>query len=233
MGIFRGPNFTRNGLVLSIDAGSYRSYIGNGTSVKDVSRNGKNGTLTNGASFNSSNGGVFSFDGVDDYISIPNSSTINPNSGSFSIICWVNSDPSNDGDSWDLWVGKRSGGSNGYYVGANNPSGVRFMIGNDANSRTDTGFISYTFNTWAMFTAILNRTDNTQTIIRNNYEETAVTTPSGGNYYNTGTLSIGGDIGVNAYYVNGKIGNVLMYNTALTPERVGEIFNATKKRYGL
>jgi hypothetical protein len=107
------------------------------------------------------------------------------------------------------------------------------MIGNDANSRTDTGFISYTFNTWAMFTAILNRTDNTQTIIRNNYEETAVTTPSGGNYYNTGTLSIGGDIGVNAYYVNGKIGNVLMYNTALTPERVGEIFNATKKRYGL
>jgi hypothetical protein len=233
MGIFRGPNFTRNGLVLSIDAGSYRSYIGSGNNVYDISKNGNNGTLTNGATFNNSNGGVFSFDGVDDYISITNSSTINPNSGSFTIICWVNSDPSIAGDGWDLWIAKRSGGSNGYYVGANNPSGVRFMIGNDASSRTDTGFIGYTFNTWAMFTAILNRTDNTQTIIRNNYDETATTTPSGGNYYNTGALSIGGDIGINAYYVNGKVGKVLMYNRALTSTQVGEIFNATKKRFNL
>jgi hypothetical protein len=226
-------NIITRGLVLHLDASALESYVGSGTNWYDISGNGNDGTLTNGPTFSSGNQGCINFDGTNDYLSVSNSSTINPNNGSFTIICWVNSDPSIAGDGWDLWVAKRSNGSNGYYVGANNPSGVRFVLGNDANSRTDTGFISYTFNTWAMFTAILNITDNTQTIIRNNYEETATTTPTGGNYYNTGALSIGGDIGINAYYVTGKIGSVLIYNIALSQTQVGQIYNVQKARFGL
>lgn len=222
-----------DGLVLNLNAADPNSYPGSGTTWIDISGNGNNGTLTNGPTFSSGNGGVIVFDGVNDYVAITNSSTINPNNGSFSIVCWVNSDPSSGGDGWDLWVAKRQGGSNGYYVGGNNPSGVRFMLGNDAGSRTDTGFIGYTFNTWAMFTAILDRSANTQTIIRNNFDQTASTTPAGGNYYNTGTLSVGGDIGINAYYVNGKIANVLLYNIALSNQQVTQIYNATKARFGL
>lgn len=201
--------------------------------IADISGNGNFGTSINSPIYNNSNGGNLTFNGTNQYISVANSSSINPNTGSFTIIVWANSDPSNGGDGWDLWVAKRSNGNNGYYVGANNPLGVKFMIGNDANSRTDTGFITYTYNTWAMYTAILDRTANTQTIIKNNYEETSSATPSGGNYSNTGALSIGGDIGINAYYVNGKVSIVQMYNRALTTSEVGQIFNAFRGRFGI
>ena len=228
-----GPDLVQDGLVLALDAADKNSYRGTGTTWSDLSGTNNTGTLINGPIFSSANRGVIVFDGVDDYVSIPNSSTLNPNTGSFSIVCWVNSDPSNGGDGWDLWVGKRITGSNGYYVGANNPSGARFIVANDASSRTDTGFIGYTFNTWAMFTSILNRENNTQTIIRNDFAESSTVTPSGGNYNNSGVLSIGADIGVNSFFVNGRIGPVLIYNRALTTAQVTQNYNATKGRYGL
>lgn len=199
----------------------------------DLTGRGNNGTLTNGPIYNISNRGSFVFDGTNDYIAIPNSSSVNPNTGSFSIVAWVNSDPSIAGDGWDLWVAKRTTGTNGYYLGVNHPSGVRFMIGNNADSRTDTGFISYTYNTWAMYTAILNVSANTQTVIKNNYEETSTVTPSGGTYSNTGTLSIGADIGINAFYVNGRVAIVRLYNRALTATEVAQNFNSMRSRFGI
>ena len=231
---FLGQNIVTNGLTINLDAANKDSYPGTGTTWTDLSGNGNNGTLTNGPLFLSNqNGGVIAFDGVDDYVGIANNSTINPNNGSFTIVCWVNSDPSSGGDGWDLWVAKRSNGSNGYYVGVNNPSGVRFMAGNNANQRTDTGFIGYTYNTWAMFTAVLDRTANTQTIIRNNFEQSSSVTPSGGTYDNSGTLSIGGDIGIGSYFVNGKQSIVLIYNRALSAAEITQNYNATKTRFGL
>ena len=205
----------------------------------DISKNtissSNNGTLTNGVSYSDSNASSFVFNGTNSYISVPDSTSVNPGTGSFSIVAWVNSDPSNGGDGWDLWVAKRApaNGSNGYYLGVNNPLGAKFMLGNDANSRTDTGYLTYTYNTWAMFTAILDRTANTQTIIKNDNTESSSVTPSGGNYSNTGALSIGGDIGIGAYYVNGKIANVQMYNRALSTSEVSQIFNASRGRFGI
>ena len=230
-----GPSIATSGLILALDAANPRSYSGSGTAWYDLSGNNNNGILTNGPTYNSANGGSIVFDGTDDYASVSNSTVINPGTGSFSIVVWANSDPSIGGDGWDLWVAKRAvaNGSNGYYLGVNNPAGVKFMLGNDANSRTDTGYLTYTYNTWAMYTAILDRTANTQTIIKNNYAESSTTTPSGGNYSNTGALSIGGDIGINAYYVNGKISNVKIYNRALSADEVAQNFNALRGRFGI
>jgi len=248
-----GENIVRDGLVLYLDAKhSYPSKTGIGTTTSgaaapagsstdpdvynwyDMSGYENNGTLINNVGYNAANGGSLVFDGLNDYVSISNSPTVNPNSSSFSIIVWINSDPSNGGDNWDLWVAKRVSGSNGYYLGVNYPDGAKFILGNDASQRTDTGYVSYTYNTWAMFTAILNRETNTQTIIKNNYQETATVTPAGGNYFNTGVLSIGGDIGNGSqFYVNGKISVVQIYNKALTQEEVLQNYNAYKSRFGL
>ena len=173
------------------------------------------------------------FNGINNYISVANSDLVNPGTGSFTIICWVNSDPSVTGDGWDLWVAKRVDGSNGYYVGVNNPLGARFMIGNNVGGRTDTGFISYTYNTWAMFTSILDRTNNTQTIIRNAYEETSTVTPAGGTYSNASNLYIGGDVGLGAFYVNGRQPIVSIYNRALSQSEVIQNYNAFKSRFNL
>lgn len=67
MSVSGGPDIVENGLVLCLDAGNTKSYPGSGTVWTDLSRNGNNGTLTNGPTFNSANGGSIVFDGVDDH----------------------------------------------------------------------------------------------------------------------------------------------------------------------
>jgi hypothetical protein len=61
-----------NGLVLNLDAGFIPSYPTNGTTWYDLSYGGNNGTLTNGPTYNTLDGGSIVFDGVDDETSFTN-----------------------------------------------------------------------------------------------------------------------------------------------------------------
>jgi hypothetical protein len=68
MSFVHSPKIVTNGLVLSLDAGNVKSYPGGGTVWYDKSGNEYNGTLTNGPTFNSSNGGSVVFDGTNDFV---------------------------------------------------------------------------------------------------------------------------------------------------------------------
>lgn len=68
MAFFRGANIVTNGLVLALDAANHRSYPGSGTTWSDLSGNGYSGSLVNGPTFNSANGGSIVFDGTNDYV---------------------------------------------------------------------------------------------------------------------------------------------------------------------
>ncbi|MCH7559369.1 MAG: LamG domain-containing protein [Planctomycetes bacterium] len=62
---------------------------GTGTTANDISGNGHHGTLTNGAQWTTGNlGGAVSFDGTDDYVSVPYSPALNP-ADSFTISVWA------------------------------------------------------------------------------------------------------------------------------------------------
>ncbi len=61
------PSIVLDGLKLYLDAGNAASYAGTGTTWTDLSGNGHNGTLTNGPTYNSANGGSIVFDGTNDY----------------------------------------------------------------------------------------------------------------------------------------------------------------------
>ena len=74
MAISYNPRIVTDGLVLALDAGNPKSYPGSGTTWTDLSGNGNNGTLTNGPTYSSANGGSIVFDGVDDYAEITDSS---------------------------------------------------------------------------------------------------------------------------------------------------------------
>ena len=62
------PNIITDGLVLYLDAANTKSYPGSGTTWRDLSKSQLNGTLTNGPTFNSANGGSIVFDGTNDYV---------------------------------------------------------------------------------------------------------------------------------------------------------------------
>ena len=88
--MFTGPNIIKDGLVLTLDASSQRSYPGSGTTWYDLSGNGNNGTLTNGPTFDSGNGGSIVFDGTNDYVNGPTTnSVIGNNISLISLSAWV------------------------------------------------------------------------------------------------------------------------------------------------
>ena len=64
-----GPNIIEDGLVFAVDAANKKSYPGSGTTWIDLAGS-NNGTLTNGPTFDSGNGGSFDFDGADDSVPI-------------------------------------------------------------------------------------------------------------------------------------------------------------------
>jgi len=76
-----------DGLVLWLDAGTKPSYPGSGTTWTDLSGNRNNGTLTNGPTYSSANGGTIVFDGVNDFAiaSLPSVTSYN----TFTYNVWV------------------------------------------------------------------------------------------------------------------------------------------------
>lgn len=92
MSVYSGPNTIQNGLVLHIDPSNPRSYPGAGSTLFDISGQGNNGTLTNGASvIQGSAGRVLNFDGVDDYVIMGNTlnNIVSGGSSKFSISAWI------------------------------------------------------------------------------------------------------------------------------------------------
>ena len=77
MGVSDGPNIVTEGLVVAVNASDRNSYVGSGTTWRDLTPNQNNGSLTNGPTFNSSNGGNIVFDGSNDYITIVHNSIFN------------------------------------------------------------------------------------------------------------------------------------------------------------
>lgn len=67
---YANSQLVTNGLILALDAGDRNSYPGSGTSWTDLSGNGNHGTLVNGPTYSSTNGGSIVFDGSNDYMSV-------------------------------------------------------------------------------------------------------------------------------------------------------------------
>jgi len=89
MGLSHSPRIVTDGLVLCLDAANKRSYPGAGTTWTDLTANKNNGTLTNGPTFNSANGGSIVFDGSDDYMSFLYNSSYNIGNRNITLSSWV------------------------------------------------------------------------------------------------------------------------------------------------
>jgi hypothetical protein len=70
MGAFAGPEILQQNLLFHFDAANSRSYPGTGTTWTDLSGNGRNGSLTNGPTFVSTNPKYFTFDGSNDTVNL-------------------------------------------------------------------------------------------------------------------------------------------------------------------
>ena len=220
------PKIVTDGLVLYLDAANTRSYPGTGTTWSDLSRSGNNGSLINGPTFNSGNGGSIVFDGVNDYTSL---NFINPFQET--IIIWVKSNTA----TWNEngWISS-SRRQNGHIIHPNQgPAGVGFYILNSVAGFTLVGTITPSSITLPNMYCITTNGSNSHKIYLNGSLQTTnttsitrTTTPS------LQTYEIAKDDTV-ARYGNGTYYNVLRYNRELSASEILQNYNATKTRFGL
>ncbi len=137
------PAIVTNGLVLNLDAGFTPSYPTTGTTTYDLSGYSNNGTLINGVTFNTSGGGCFRLDGVDDRINVPktlNGFTYNIQYDiNWTLECWMYMyTPDSSPQTYKGIYGNYSGCNYSVYPGnaqgfiisnANNPATVSTVFG--------------------------------------------------------------------------------------------------------
>jgi hypothetical protein len=237
MGIAYNSRIVTDGLVLALDAGNIKSYNAgiSTTTWTDLSGRGNTGTLTNGPTYSSANGGSLSFDGTDDYVTLMDSDNWHFSSGNFTAECWAYPTASPNQPilvgQWDgvgggtglSWVMLLSNDSNRYLRAAisSTGSGVDF----DLISSTSLGL-----NQWNHCAFV--RNGSTFTLYLNGVS-VASTTNSNALFNATNSLTIGASSS-NTQPFNGRISNVKIYKgKGLTETEVSQNFNALRGRFGV
>jgi hypothetical protein len=231
-----------NGLVMNLDAGFTPSYPTTGTTWYDISGNGNHCTLINGPSFNN---GVFTLDGSNDNIQTINtldltetnavtfmyflqvqsytqlvalhelSSNFNGNAGTFVASYCDNSVGQNNEVFASLF------GNNGYNIAVYNKS----ML-NDLE--------------WHQHVVIHDTSQSSvENLIYGDGESGPVIINPVNGYANNNTNNFKneklyiGSRGGNSFFAHMKLGQVLLYNRALSASEILQNYNATKSRFGL
>lgn len=212
MATLYGGKIVTDGLVLALDAGNRKSYSGTGTSWFDLSGNGNHGTLVNGPTFNSANGGVIVLDGVNDYIDIPlNLSTTNHTiMGAARYVTVGGRTFSGKNNNW--LMGHWSSTTENHYA-EGWVSGVGAGAA-DTNWRIYATIGTYSSDSWGFYV-------NGQLRVQNS---NGVTGPNG--------FAIGSYQGTSEYS-NSHISYMLVYNRVLNTQEILQNFNATRSRFGV
>ena len=225
------PNIITEGLALYLDAANTRSYLGTGTTWSDLSRSGFTGTLTNGPIFDSTNRGSILFDGTNDLIEIPNTTSLS----TFTISIWFKmTGPGSTGGPANIIYNSLFGINSG---------GRRILVATSASTGTEEGRILVQMGGSNYFSAAATATvtnqwnnvvytwqANTATIYINGISETpqsnsSVTFPNANLYLGAYNNPI------TAYAMKGNISQCLIYNRVLSVNEVLQNYNTTKGRY--
>tara|TARA_R100001369_G_scaffold22449_1_gene40890 strand:- start:66 stop:746 length:681 start_codon:yes stop_codon:yes gene_type:complete len=226
MGTFTGPDIVKDNLVFAIDAGSARSYPGSGTVATDLVGT-DNGTLTNGVTYSTANGGVFENDGVDSFIQFDIPITV---TSPYTILLWLKPDTLGTGTS-----SARSTPLIGRSSAATlwNPGiwATTTMMRSHCASQYADSTIDWSGLGYAQFGMIYNGGSVLNVFngeILTNFN-TAAYNP--GNTNTSIVWGAEGTSGTNAW--DGPMASQKMYNVAFTAAQIKQDYNAFKSRFGL
>ena len=205
-----------------------------------------NGTLTNGPTYSSANGGSIVFDGTNDYATAPLSSQFEFGTGEFTVEAWVNLASVSIVSSRILGIGDGANGGapltyTGWSFNVTNLSGTIYLYFYRFDG-TETFYRvvipSFSTNQWFHFVATRNAS-NTLTLYSNGVAiSTTASVTQSYNSVNSQPLYLGaifeGSGGASTKYLNGRISNARIYKgKALTEAEIQQNFNATRSRYGI
>ena len=213
-----GPKTITNGLVLYLDAANKKSYPGSGTTWTDLSGNNNTGTLTNGPTFDSNNGGSIVFDGTNDYVSNTMS-----NPGSMPI-------------TFEFWIYSNSSSPVGIFDTAPNTGDVlrNYSAGNvEWHIASPSIALGLSANTWTNIILQFYFSINRKIEYYKNGSLITTGTGSTSSTYAWNSLTFGNINGGSAGWYSGKMSIIKIYNRTLSATEVLQNYNATKRRFGL
>jgi hypothetical protein len=224
----------QQGLVLNLDAGNPYSYAGAGTTWYDVSGNSFNATLIKTPIYSSDNGGVLNWNGLDQYTTVPMSSTLRVTNITQEV--WVYLSSTAD----QVFIGMQygTGSSNSFALWL---SGGTFYFGvNTGGTFYQSSFSTPSVGVW--YHLVHTYGGSSQSLYINGSLVGTYSSAATGNItydVNNTKLAIGADFNGTGYdtgptlFVNGKMPIVKIYNIALSAAQVLQNYNATKGRFGL
>jgi hypothetical protein len=210
-------------LSMFLDAGNASSYPGSGTAWTDLSGNSRNGTLTNGPTYTSADGGAIVFDGTNDFVQC--SGSITATAATF--VTWM-----------------RRNGTQGSYDGillsrGSSVTGMMFQSSNQLAYIWNNAINTYTWNsgltlpdlTWCMVAVSVTSSSATAYLCQSGGITSATNTVS-----HTSTtlddIKIGQD-DFGGRFFTGNIATAMIYDRALSADEITQNFNALRGRYGL
>jgi hypothetical protein len=236
----------RTGLVLNLDSGITRSYPGTGNTWFDLTGRSNNGTLANGTSYqygnilseigdSDTNEGSIFFDGIDDYVTIPDITGVTDfsNTDNYTVDFWVylnqtqNNTQNGDNDVVEKWSNSGSYPFTFRYVRSTQTMEVAVYNGTSSNIAS----IQISHSNWWHICGVFNWSKSLLTLYGN-----------GGNITSSTTLNLTGTItndsalnlmrrgnGIN--YATGRIGSLKIYNRALTESEIRLNYGLLKSRF--
>ena len=222
MGTGYNPSIVTDGLVFCVDAANQRSYPKSGTTWSDLA-GASNGTLINGPTFDSGNGGSIVFDGTDDRVDVSNlnSSLFTTGATIFAFLKLANATPSNGNISgiWGFGSGQRSHypWTNGQaYMNTFRTSRIEGITLSSTVGRAKPHSLCVTSKNsdrWKMY-------QNTE-LVSDQAAQSSINLP----------CNVFGQSCTDARYLEGAFYSFLMYNRALTADEIRQNYEATVGRY--
>ena len=238
----------QDGLVLSLDAADRNSYPGSGTTWTDLSGNSNSGSLVNGPTFNSTNGGGIVFNGTNQYGNLPiafanvssstqifNLSFSSIDTASRGLLSYGNATPNYTSNI------RLASSTDGIPSAGNARLGIRVYDTGASINNTIIGATNITANTnyniafvmlASSYKIYINGVEETLSVftglnngkwIGNGVTATSTAIALGSVFYNNGYAS----------YFAGTLYNTQIYNRALSSTEITQNYNSLKSRFGL
>jgi hypothetical protein len=228
MGIYSGPPSASDGLVFYLDATNSASYSGSGNTFYNLVNASIGGSIVGYASTPIDNTQIKSltFDGINDFISVGSL-------GSFytqgTISFWMKS--------LDITANYRNPFATNY--NGSNTNVLRFeqgegagafkcWFGDPSGTIASLSYSSISANTWYNVVLTWNQSTSTVTGYMNGVLDV---NNSSWVRWPTSFVNVGIGLGYNSRYFLGNIGQVSIYNRALSASEIFQNYNASKKRY--
>ena len=242
------PQHVTDGLVLMwdmADPASYSAHIqstagGSGTTVKDLSGNGNNGTVNGGPAYSWSYGGNVVFDGSNDEIVSANG-VMNSSDGSMTFECWVRQNTSQPVHGGLMGLAKDGDTPANYHFGTHGQNGTRYFALISDGSGYDSGATSpdYANNSWNHIVyvndQIYGTTGGIMRIFSNGVQTAQTAHDRDGNVKSTMSVRFGKDFryaqGASGRMWQGQMGVCRAYNRALSAEEIYQNYQAEKVRF--